>query len=241
MGRARASALGPAGTDLPGFQAQEALKTMKKDGRTVYTPKSFDHLRGLTGLSDAQVTEHLDLYAGYVKQVNSLVQELSEMRAERGQTGKDFSLAEGTRRLAYEYDGMVLHELYFSNLKAGGEARPTDRQGLGRALTESYGSVEHWQENFQAIGGMRGIGWVILYEDPVNGRLINQWISLHQDGIPARWKPILVMDVWEHAFMRDYKASERAKYVEAFFKNIDWTAVDQRLRETGAIRPASAA
>jgi Fe-Mn family superoxide dismutase len=138
MGRARASALGPDGTDLPGFQAQEALKTMKKDGRTVYTPKSFDHLRGLTGLSDAQVTEHLDLYAGYVKQVNSLVQELSEMRAERGQTGKDFSLAEGTRRLAYEYDGMVLHELYFSNLKPGGEARPTDRQGLGRALTESY-------------------------------------------------------------------------------------------------------
>jgi Iron/manganese superoxide dismutases, C-terminal domain len=60
----------------------------------------------------------------------------------------------------------------------------------------------------------------------------------HQDGIPSRWKPILVMDMWEHAFMRDYKASERAKYVEAFFKNIDWTAVDQRLRESGAIRPA---
>jgi superoxide dismutase len=74
--------------------------------------------------------------------------------------------------------------------------------------------------------------------DPVNGRLINQWISLHQDGVPARWKPILVMDVWEHAFMRDYKASERAKYVEAFFKNIDWTAVDQRLHEAGAMRAA---
>ena len=51
---------------------------------------------------------------------------------------------------------MVLHELYFSNLKPGGEARPPDRQGLGRALTESYGSVDHRQENFQAIGGMRG-------------------------------------------------------------------------------------
>ena len=88
MGRARASALGPAATHLPGI-------------------------------------EHLDLYAGYVKQVNSLVQELSEMRAERGETGKDFSLAEGTRRLAYEYDGMVLHELYLSNLKCPAEkARP---------------------------------------------------------------------------------------------------------------------
>jgi len=211
---------------------------MKKDDRIIYAEKSFDHLRGLTGLSDAQITEHLALYAGYVKQVNSLVQELAEMRAERGESGKDFSLAEATRRLAYEYDGMVLHELYFSNLKPGGDARPTDRQGLGRALAESFGSVEHWQENFQAIGGMRGIGWVILYEDPLNGRLLNQWITLHQDGIPARWTPVLVMDVWEHAFMRDYKAMERAKYVDVFFKNIDWTTVESRLRETSAVRAA---
>jgi len=82
-----------------GIEVQEALKTMKKDSRAMYTAKSFDHLRGLTGLSDAQVTEHLDLYAGYVKQVNSLVQELSEMGTERGASGKDFSLAEGTHRL----------------------------------------------------------------------------------------------------------------------------------------------
>ena len=204
---------------------------MKKDDRATYTAKSFDQLRGLAGISDAQITEHLDLYGGYVKQVNSLVQELAEMHTDRAESGKDFSLAEGTRRLAYEYDGMVLHELYFSNLKPGGDARPTERQAVGRALAETYGSVDDWQANFQAIGGMRGIGWVILYQDPVNGRLVNQWISLHQDGIPARWKPILVMDVWEHAFMRDYKATERAKYVDAFFKNVDWSVVDQRLRE----------
>src|SRR4030095_11235248 len=189
MGRARASCGATHGTDLPAPEARVCVKTMNKDGRAAYAAKSFDHLRGLSGISDAQITEHLDLYAGYVKQVNSLAQELSQMRGDRKEAGKDFSLAEGTRRLAFEYDGMVLHELYFANLKPGGEARPSDRQGLGRALTESYGSVEHWQENFQAIGGMRGIGWVILYEDPVNGRLINQWISLHQDGIPARWKP----------------------------------------------------
>ena len=207
---------------------------MKKETGTVYAAKNFDQLRGLTGLSDAQITEHLGLYAGYVKQVNSLVQELAEMKAERDESGKDFSLAEATRRFAYEYDGMVLHELYFANLKPGGDARPTDRQGLGRALAESFGSVDQWQQNFQAIGGMRGIGWVILYEDPANGHLVNQWITLHQDGIPARWKPILVMDVWEHAFMRDYKASERSKYIEAFFKNVDWNAVEHRLREAPA-------
>ena len=134
-----------------------------------------------------------------------------------------------------------MHELYFSNLKPGGESRPSDRQAVGRALAESYGSVDQWQANFQALGGMRGIGRVILYQDPVNGRLVNQWISLHQDGSPARWKPILVMDVWEHAFMRDYKATERAKYVDAFFKSVDWSTVDQRLREAPTVRSRSGA
>ena len=92
--------------------------------------------------------------------------------------------------------------------------------GLSRMLSEA---------DFQAIGGMRGIGWAILFQDPVTGRLTNQWITLHQDGIPAGFKPLLVMDVWEHAFMRDYKATEKAKYIEAFFSNLDWRAVESRL------------
>ena len=134
---------------------------MKKDGGAMYRARSFDHLKGLDGISDSQLAEHLDLYAGYVKQVNALTQELSEMRSERRASGKDFGLAEGTRRLAFEYDGMVLHEFYFSNLKPGGAARPSDRQAFGRALAETFGSVDHRQENFQAMGGMRGVGWVI--------------------------------------------------------------------------------
>ena len=111
----------------------------------------------------------------------------------------------------------------------------------GRALAQAYGSVDRWQENFKMLGGMRGVGWVILFQDPVTGGLTNYWISLHQDGIPARCKPILVMDVWEHAFMRDYKATDKAKYVEAFFRNIDWQMVERRLQEHAAVRPAAAA
>jgi len=214
---------------------------MKKDGRAMYRAQSFDHLKGLDGISDSQLAEHLDLYAGYVKQVNALTQELSEMRSERRASGKDFGLAEGTRRLAFEYDGMVLHEFYFSNLKPGGAARPSDRQAFGRALAVTFGSIDHWQENFQAIGGMRGVGWVILFQDPITDRLTNHRVSLHQDGIPARCKPLLVMDVWEHAFMRDYKATERPKYVEAFFRNVDWLVVDQRFNEEPGVRSPSAA
>jgi len=214
---------------------------MKKDGRAMNRAQSFEHLKGLDGISDSQLAEHLDLYAGYVKQVNALTQELSEMRSERRASGKDFGLAEGTRRLAFEYDGMVLHEFYFSYLKPGGAARPSDRQAFGGALAETFGSVDHWQENFQAMGGMRGVGWVTLFQDPITDRLTNHWVSLHQDGIPARCKPLLVMDVWEHAFMRDYKATERPKYVEAFFRNIDWLVVDQRFNEEPGLRSPSAA
>jgi Fe-Mn family superoxide dismutase len=216
-------------------------EVVRKEKGAPYSAQSFDHLKGLVGLSDAQLSEHLDLYAGYVKQVNELVQDLAEMRSERRTSGKDFGLAEGTRRFAFEYDGMVLHEFYFANLKPGGEARPSDRQPLGRALAETFGSADKWMENFKAVGSLRGVGWVILFQDPLTDRLINHWVSLHQDGIPARCKPLLVMDVWEHAFMRDYKATERAKYVEAFFENIDWSVVEGRLNESTPMSSPSAA
>ena len=83
---------------------------------------------------------------------------------------------------------------------------------------------------------MRGVGWAILYQDPVNEQLSNHWIALHQDGVPSGFKPILVMDVWEHAFLLDYKPAERGKYIEAFFANIDWDAVQRRLSTAAAVR-----
>src|SRR5262249_16465741 len=105
----------------------------------MYQAQSFDHLRGLPGMSGGKIPEHLQLHARYVKQVNDLTKDLAEMRNEKKTSGKDFGLAEATRRLAYEYDGMVLHEHYFSNLKPGGAPRPTERQPCGRALVQTYG------------------------------------------------------------------------------------------------------
>lgn len=72
-------------------------------------------------------------------------------------------------------------------------------------------------------------------------RLTNHWVTLHQDGVPASFKPLLVMDVWEHAFMRDYKATEKGRYIDAFLRNADWRNVERRLVEPMAIRPAAAA
>ena len=212
---------------------------MARGKAKAYKEQSFDGLRGLDGISDDQIAEHLKLYAGYVKQVNTLNQDLAELLGKGKASGKDPEFAELTRRLGFEYNGMILHEYYFSNLRSAAEPAPTAGSGLGKALADAFGSVEAWKTDFQAMGDMRGIGWVILFQDPATDRLTNHWISLHQDGVPAGFKPQLVMDVWEHAFMRDYKATDKAKYVEAFFRNIDWSMVERRLREEAAVRPAA--
>ena len=204
-----------------------------------YKEQKFDHLKGLDGISDKQLEEHFALYAGYVKQVNALNEELTKLRSEGKASGKNPEFAELTRRLGFEYGGMILHEYYFSNLRPAADPQPASGSALASALGEYFGSIDAWRADFQGIGEMRGIGWVILFEDPTTDRLSNHWVTLHQEGIPAGFKPLLVMDVWEHAFMRDYKATEKAKYVEAFFRNVDWPAVERRLLEATAVRPAA--
>lgn len=212
---------------------------MAKSTMKTYKVQAFDQLTGLDGISDAQIAEHRELYAGYVKQVNALNEALAEVRGRGKPSGTDPEFAELTRRLGFEYNGMILHEFYFANLRRAAEPRPASGSALAQALEAGWGGVDAWRADFQAIGAIRGVGWVVLAEDPVTDRLTNHWITLHQDGFPASFRPLLVMDVWEHAFMRDYKATERAKYVESFFRNVDWSAVERRLHEHGAMRPAA--
>jgi Fe-Mn family superoxide dismutase len=206
-----------------------------------YIEQTFDNLKGLDGISADQIAEHLTLYAGYVKQVNALNEELATLRERGRASGRDPEFAELTRRLGFEYNGMILHEYYFSNLHGGSEPKPAPTSRIAQALAQSFGSIPEWRTDFHAVGGMRGIGWVLLCQDPVTHQLTNHWVTLHQDGVPAGFKPLLVMDVWEHAFMRDYKATEKGRYIDAFLRNVDWRLVERRLVEPTAIRPAAAA
>jgi Fe-Mn family superoxide dismutase len=131
------------------------------------------------------------------------------------------------RRLGWEFNGMRLHEYYFENL--GGKT-PLNKDGkLGRKLAEDFGGYDAWEKDFKGTGTMRGIGWVVLYQDVTNGKLINFWINEHDVSHPAGCTPILIMDVFEHAFMIDY-GLKRADYIESFFKNIEWSAAEARLK-----------
>ena len=193
-----------------------------------YTPRSWSHLKGLSGISDGLLETHFALYAGYVKNTNTLTEQLAAITKEGKASGTNPAYAEMTRRLGFEYGGMVLHEYYFDNLKAGGSALPTSGK-LFDAAVKSFGSWEHYLADFKGVATMRGIGWAVTFQDPTTGLLSNHWITLHNDGAPAGYKPVLVMDAWEHAFVPDYKPTERAKYVEAYFQNIDWDAAAKRV------------
>ena len=201
--------------------------------QSTYKAKQFQ-LSGLDGISDETLKMHFGLYEGYVKNTNLLMEQISEMIRQKQVSGQDPAYAELTRRLGFEFGGMVLHEYYFENLAAKGKGGPS--ADLKRVLEDNFEGFDNWQMAFSAVGEMRGVGWAILYQDPVTGQLSNHWIALHQDGVPSGFKPILVMDVWEHAFLLDYKPAERAKYIQAFFKNVNWEVVHNRLNAAAAVR-----
>src|SRR5262245_45435198 len=203
----------------------------------VYKPQTFN-LSGLTGISDGTLAMHFKLYEGYVTNTNLLNEQIAEMS--KGEiTAKEMPLfSELTRRLGFEYNGMVLHEWYFGNMKQGGSGDPDKGSAFYKAAEKSYGSYETWKKNFVAVGKMRGVGWAACYQDPMSGSLSNHWITLHEVNNIAGFIPILIMDVWEHAFIRDYAPAERPKYIEAFFSNINWAACDERLTKGLATRPA---
>ena len=189
-----------------------------------YTAKDYARVVGMEGFSETLLKNHFTLYQGYVTNTNKLLDSLAAM-AKEGKIGTP-EYSELKRRLGFEFNGMRLHEYYFENL--GGKT-PLDKAGkLGKKLTEDFGSYESWEKDFKGTGAMRGIGWTILYQDNITGRLINQWINEHETGHFAGCLPILILDVFEHAFMIDY-GLKRADYIEAFFKNINWTAVEKRL------------
>ena len=200
-----------------------------------YKARQFN-LSNLKGISDETLEMHFKLYEGYVKETNKLNEKISDFLKDAKVDQDEFAeYSELNRRLGFEYNGMVLHEYYFDNLKTGGgTGDPANTSALRKSAEESFGSYDIWKAEFVGIGKMRGVGWAICYQNPVNGALSNHWITLHEVGNVAGFTPVLVMDVWEHAFILDYKPADRPKYIEAFFSNIDWQVVERRLRQQKA-------
>ena len=193
-------------------------KTMEWSKTMTYEAKNFEHLLGIKGLSDQLLKNHFTLYQGYVTNTNKLVDILKAMEKD-GRSGTP-EYAELKRRFGWEWNGMRLHEYYFGNLTKGGTS--IDKvSNLYKKITAEFGSYENWEKEFRSIGSMRGIGWVILYLDPLGEHLYNSWINEHDVGHLCGGIPLLVMDVFEHAYMIDYGV-KKADYINAFFDAISW-------------------
>jgi superoxide dismutase, Fe-Mn family len=190
-----------------------------------YAPKDYAKLMGMEGFSETLLKNHFTLYQGYVTNTNKVLDTLDQFAKEGKTAAPEF--AELKRRLGWEFNGMRLHELYFENL--GGKGGIDKNGSLAKKLTASFGSIEAWEKDFRATGAMRGIGWAALYQDPASGRLMNFWINEHDVSHPTGGTPLLIMDVFEHAYMIDY-GLKRADYIESFFKNINWAAVETRAK-----------
>ncbi len=182
-----------------------------------YKEKDFSYLIGMKGFSDKMLKMHFSLYAGYVKNTNLILNDL--------QKSDGYVFGALKRRLGWEMDGMLLHEYYFENL--GGKTPIDPDSGLYKQLKQDFGSYDSWEKDFKATALIRGIGWVVLYQDRQNGTLYNMWINEHDLGHLTNAQPVLVMDVWEHAYMPDY-GIDRSAYVNAFFDNINWGVVQNR-------------
>lgn len=170
-----------------------------------YKAKDYDNLIGMPGFSEGLLKNHFALYQGYVKNVES---------------------AESKRRFGWEFDGMRLHEYYFENLSKTQSAHDQSST-LHKKFIADFGSHEKWEKDFRATGAMRGVGWAVLYYDKVGDRLFNCWINEHDTGHLAGCLPILVMDVFEHAYMLDY-GTKKPEYINAFFNIINWPIVEKR-------------
>lgn len=189
-----------------------------------YTPKDYSYLIGMKGFNDDLLKMHFQLYEGYVKNTNLLLNSLQIFQAKSPLETYEYGALK--RRLGWEFDGMRLHELYFDNL--GGEGGlPNASSSLTQALIRDFTSFDQWKKDFLSTALMRGIGWVILYQDIASGRLVNAWIEEHDLGHLVTCKPLLVLDVWEHAYLTQYGLN-RANYIQVFMDNINWNIVEKR-------------
>jgi superoxide dismutase, Fe-Mn family len=178
---------------------------------TQFITKQFNNPK-LKGISEKNIEEHLKLYAGYVKNINLILE------TENGKIG-------------FEFDGMRNHEYYFESL-SGGAKNLEENSELKKQIEKDFGSFESWLEKFKTLATTRGTGWAMLYYDSTTKQLLNAWVDEHHIGQLNGCKTIIALDMWEHAFVADYQPSGKKQYVEDFFENLNWEVIEKNFTES---------
>ncbi len=189
-----------------------------------YETKTFD-IPELDGISQETVDLHLGLYAGYVKNVNHIREQITKFISDPDEHA--YAIAEMQRRLGFEFGGMKNHEAYFAQFEGGAKELPDGK--LKEKIAFQWGDYDTWLERFKTIAKTRGVGWAMLYHDQATDQLVQTWVDEQHLGQLVECKIILALDMWEHSFMRDYLPADKGQYIDAFFKNLNWEVVASRL------------
>ena len=191
---------------------------MKYEAQTFAIPE-------IEGISKATMTNHLGLYQGYVKHVNLIQEKITEMSSDV--VANAYTIGEMQRRLGFEFCGMRNHEYYFGQLEGGAKALPEGT--LKSKIEVQWGSFETWLDSFTQIAKARGVGWAMLYYDAKTDQLVQTWVDEQHIGQLVGVDIILALDMWEHSYLMDYASADKGKYVDAFFKNLNWDVVASRM------------
>ncbi len=191
-----------------------------------FIAKTFE-IPELAGISKKNIEEHLKLYAGYVKFANYAQNKIAELSKDSEKNA--YEIGELSRRFAFEYDGMRNHEIYFSQFQNGSTTLTTGGL-LSKAIIQEYGSFDNFISRMKNLAMTRGIGWAMLYYDKEANSILTQWVDEQHLGHLQGLKPIIAIDMWEHAYVYDYATSEKKKYVEAFFVNLNWNVVEENFK-----------
>lgn len=192
----------------------------------IFKTKTFE-LEELIGISPKTIEEHLKLYKGYVTNTNLILNKINELKSDPEKNA--FVLGELGRRFGFEFDGMRNHEYYFASL-SGGKKEINKNGDLYVSIEKEWDSFENFLTYFKFVATTRGPGWSILYYDKMSDKLIVSWVDEHHLGQLTGLSPILTLDMWEHAYYLDYIPSEKKKYIEAFFANLNWEAIEENYK-----------
>lgn len=199
-----------------------------------FEEKKFN-IPALKGISAKNIEEHLKLYAGYVKHSNLIIDKIAEYMADSEKNA--YVLGELQRRFSFEWNGMRNHEYYFASLEGGAKTLPENsalKAQIEKQVTppkDGQASFDAWLASFKALAMTRGIGWAILYWDKQTKQLIHAWVDEQHLGQLNGCQFILGIDMWEHAYVYDYPTSEKKKYVEAYFENLNWEVIEENFNK----------
>ncbi len=201
---------------------------------TKFEAKKFD-IPNLKGISEKTIEEHLKLYEGYVKNANLILEKMPQYRSyEKEDVFAPYVVGELARRFSFEYNGMRNHETYFASLE-GGLVAPNPNSFLYKAIEEEWGSFDVWLLEFKTLATTtRGIGWMVLWYDKKNKKLLMSWMDEQHLGLLNDCAMILALDMWEHSYVADYQPSGKKNYVEDFFSNLNWSVIEENFQKAQA-------